>query len=783
MLRNLFKVAVRNFFRQRFYSLINVVGLASGLVCTLFIYLWVKDEVQKDTVYPESEKIFHIVSNLGNPGGETITWNITPGPLADDIRDNSAGIERIARLANTGSLLVQAGDQRLMERGYYADPDFIPLFGFKIQTGTPATKPDDIASISLSASLARRLFGDEAAVGKTVKVNNKLDLTVVAVFEDLPATSSFTFDYILPFELYRKNRGDGFNWGNFDHPLYVKLQDPTQATAFINDLNARRVKAKDSEGVSYYIQPFADYYLHGQYENGVPVGGRIRYVQIFSVVALFILVIACINFMNMTTARAANRAKEVGVRKVAGAVRRSLVSQFLVESLLISLVAMVVAVGVVYIALPVFNILVNKHIVLPWGDPELWLALLGIVLITGVLAGSYPAFFLSAYQPAQVLKGNLSPMFSGQGLRRLLVVFQFSLTVMLIASSLVIYQQLDYIQHKNIGYNRHAVLTFRLRGDLASAYERFRIEALQLPAITQVSRADQSLVQVENQNGSVDWPGRTDDTQQLFRTVVVDYNYPETMGLTLREGRFFSEAQDDTSTFLLTAKAVEAMGLREPVGTVISQWGIKGKVIGVVEDFHGRSLQELLDPIVLMCNPAWARQVFVRFDAAQTSTAVAGLQTLYQKYLPEFPFAYTFLEDDFNTLYQNENITGKLALGFTTMAILISALGLLGLAAYTTERKRKEISIRKVLGASASSIVALISADFVKLSLIAAIIGCPLAYYAATRFLEGYAYHIDITWDIFAMTALAVMAIALITVVFQVMRAALANPADALRND
>jgi len=783
MLRNLFKVAVRNFFRQRFYSLINVVGLASGLVCTLFIYLWVKDEVQKDTVYPESEKIFHIVSNLGNPGGETITWNITPGPLADDIRDNSAGIERIARLANTGSLLVQAGDQRLMERGYYADPDFIPLFGFKIQTGTPATKPDEIASISLSASLARRLFGDEAAVGKTVKVNNKLDLTVVAVFEDLPATSSFAFDYILPFELYRKNRGDGFNWGNFDHPLYVKLQDPTQATTFINDLNARRVKAKDSEGVSYYIQPFADYYLHGQYENGVPVGGRIRYVQIFSVVALFILVIACINFMNMTTARAANRAKEVGVRKVAGAVRRSLVSQFLVESLLISLVAMVVAVGVVYIALPVFNILVNKHIVLPWGDPELWLALLGIVLITGVLAGSYPAFFLSAYQPAQVLKGNLSPLFSGQGLRRLLVVFQFSLTVMLIASSLVIYQQLDYIQHKNIGYNRHAVLTFRLRGDLASAYERFRIEALQLPAITQVSRADQSLVQVENQNGSVDWPGRTDDTQQLFRTVVVDYNYPETMGLTLREGRFFSEAQHDTSTFLLTAKAVEAMGLKEPVGTVISQWGIKGKVIGVVEDFHGRSLQESLDPIVLMCNPAWARQVFVRFDAAQTSTAIAGLQTLYQKYLPEFPFAYTFLEDDFNTLYQNESITGKLALGFTTMAILISALGLLGLAAYTTERKRKEISIRKVLGASASSIVALISADFVKLSLIAAMMGCPLAYYAATRFLEGYAYHIDITWDIFAMTALAVMAIALITVVFQVMRAALANPADALRND
>jgi ABC-type antimicrobial peptide transport system permease subunit len=784
MIRNFFIVATRNFLRQRLYSFINVFGLASGLTCALFIYLWVNDEVSKDKFHHQSEKIFLVISTLELNKEEIMTWTITPGPLAEHIRENIPEVEMAVRTMGTGQLLVQHGEKSFMETGFYADPDFFNLFSFTILRGKPNRDSTDISTISISEKLSKKLFGDADAVGKTVKINNQTDYTIGAIFQDIGTESSIQFDYILPLEVYKKNRGQGFNWGNYDHPLYVRLSDPTAAESVREKIDASVLAAVGpKDAANFYLQPFTEYYLHSNYENGRPVGGRIEYVRIFSVVAVFILIIACINFMNMATARAANRSKEVGVRKVVGAQRKSLIVQFIGESTLVSFLSMMFALAIVFLLLPLFNEVVNKQIVFDLFKGGFLVTVIFIIGITGLLAGSYPAFFLSSYQPVQVLKGSAVQNLSGTALRKGLVVFQFALTVILIACSLVVYNQIEYIRNKNIGYNRESILTFSLRGNLWKEFDAFKNEALQFSGITHVARADNSLVQVNNQNGSVDWPGKPDNSTVFFRTVVVDYDFPETMDLKLKEGRFFKKEFNDTSTFVLSERAVEVMGLQDPVGTRMVQWGIPGKVIGVVADFHSQSMHQPIDPIVLMLKPEWTGKGFVRFEGDQSQAAIRHLEGLYKKYNPQYPFTYAFLDDDFERLYNTEKVTGSLALGFTVMAIIISGLGLLGLAAYTAERRRKEISIRKTLGASVGSIVSMMSTDFVKLSFAAAIIGCPVAYYLMEKFLEGYAYHAILRWDLFLITAFGALVISLLTVIVQVTKAAIANPVDALRNE
>jgi putative ABC transport system permease protein len=787
MLNNFLTVTLRSFFRQKFYSFINVFGLTSGLACTLFIYLWISDEVSKDKFHADIDNIYQIVTNI-KWDGEMITWESTPGPLAEEIKSSIPEVTAVSRISNDGDQLFQAGEKNFLERGYFADPDFFNIFSYKITKGNSASPIPGKSDVAISERLAKKLFGDEDPLGKTIRVQNRFDQKVTAVFADVPDASSLKFDFIMPFEVHKSYREP--SWDNADYNLYVKLRDPAQAAdasaninAMVDKIISQQDAKEDNDQVNFYLQPFGEHYLHSTFVNGLPAGGRIKYVQIFSIVAIFILVIACINFMNMATAKAVNRAKEVGVRKVIGAQRKSIVFQFIGESVAISLVSMILAVAIVYLVLPLFNVLVAKQVVLNLFDSKIMGVLVLIILITGILAGSYPAFFLSSYQPAQVLKGNTNQSISGSALRKVLVVFQFSLTVILIACSLVIYNQIDFIRSKNLGYNRESVITFTSRGGLRSQFESFKQEALQQPAIKMVSRSNSSPIEINNQNSSVKWAGKPEDSDIFFRTMVVDYDFPETMGFTLQQGRFFKKEFNDTNSFILTAHAVEIMGLKDPIGQEISQWGNKGKVVGVIDDFHGRSMHEALDPIVLMCQPDWTGLVFVRVEASQTQQAIDHLQALSKKYSPQYEFSYTFVDEDFEKLYSTEKVTGSLALSFTIMAIIISGLGLLGLAAYTAERKRKEISIRKTMGASAGRIVAMMSGDFVKLSIIAAVIGCPAAWYLMTKFLEGYAYHTELGWGLFALTAVCVLLISLVTVIFQVAKAAIANPIDALRNE
>jgi putative ABC transport system permease protein len=768
MFKNIWRVAVRSFLKQKFYSVINLIGLSSGLICALLIYLWVSDEINKDKFHQDSEKIFQVLANIQLGDGELLTWTNTPGPLAEEIREKDPEVELAVRVVNNRSDLFQFGDKSFIESGCMADPGFFKLFSFAMLSGKPNTDTADISSISISRQLAQKLFGNEDPIGKMVKANNQTDYTVAAVFEDIGAQSSLKFDYVIPYEVYKKQRGQGFNWNNYDHPVYVKLFDASHAQQVIDKINQRRVAFAKAQGnasseVSFYMQPFAENYLNSDFENGKPVGGRIRYVRIFTVVAIFILVIACINFMNMATARAVNRAKEVGVRKVVGAQRKSLIFQFIGESMMTSLLSMVLALLITYLLLPIFNMLT--------------------VSITGILAGIYPAFFLSSYQPTQALKSSGSLNGSNGSLRKALVVFQFTLTVILIASSLVIYNQIQFIFNGNIGYNRESVLSFPLRGNLRNEFDAFKNEALQYPGITSVSKADNSLVQVNNQNASVSWQGKPDTEAIFFRTVCVDYDYLETMGLEVTQGRSFKKEFSDTNTFVISSKAAEIMGFEDPIGASIVQWGTKGTVIGVVRDFHSRSMHEAIDPVIFMFKPQWTGRVFIKFDGRKTSEVLQYVEKVYGKYNPQYPFTCTFLDDDFEKLYNNERVISSLALSFTIMAIIISGLGLLGLAAYTTDRRRKEISIRKTMGASVGGIVAMMSTDFVKLSFIAAVIGCPVAYYLMKKFLGSYAYHTNLDWWLFVLTALCVLLISLATVIFQISKAAAANPIDALRNE
>lgn len=781
MLRNYLVVAVRNFLRQSLYSMVNVGGLSAGLICVVLIYLWVNDELRKDKFHTDVNRIFRVVSNMDPGNGEIISWTHTPGPLGEDTRENVSLVELNTRTMGTAGQLFQFEDKNVLGDGFYADPDFFTLFSFKILSGNSTPIGVDKASIAISKRLAERLFGQADPIGKVIKYQKTYDLEVKAVFKDVGTESSIKFDFILPYEIYKDIRKDGFNWGNYDHPLYLKLTDPGKRDEVTRIMNERRAKLANEFGnIVFYLQPFTDKHLYSQFENGLPVGGRIKYVQLFSIVAVFILVVACINFMNMATAKAAARTKEVGVRKVVGAQRYALIIQFLVESMATVLLSMIIAVGVVYMSLPAFNSLISKQIEVNFLSPDFLAVAVAVVLITGLLAGSYPAFFLSAFRPAVVLKGTLGSSMSGASFRKGLVVFQFTLTVVLGVSALVVFRQVEYIRNKNVGYNRNGVLMFQYR---VTSFDAFRTEALQLPGILTVTRGDHSPVSVNNQNASVEWSGKDPKSTVFFRTVCVDYDYMETMGFKLLEGRFFSRDFADSNSFVVTRKSVEVMGLENPVGQRITQWGIEGPIVGVVDDFHSQSLQQAIEPIVFAHKPKWTWRIFVRFDPKQTSEVVPALTALLKKHNPDYPYEFTFLDDDFERMYNNEKVISSLANVFGILTMIISGLGLFGLAAYTAERRRKEIGIRKTLGATVSTLIAMMSREFVKLSLLACVIGCPLAFYLMSKFLEGYVYHAELSWDIFLITAASTMMLALATVIFQVAKAAVANPVESLRTE
>lgn len=783
MLKNYLLVAFRNFQRQKLFSFINVVGLATGLGCSLLIYLWVADEINKDKFHRELGRIYHVVTNIHDESG-VITWMVTPGPLAEEIKTSIPEAEYVSPVSETGKALIQASEKSFLQGGYFTTPDFFNIFSFPLLEGNAAKPLPDATSIILTKSLAEKLFGTSHAIGKTVTLLSENELTVTGILDDVPANSSLKFDFIAHFDLHKKYRPQ--DWSNSDYPLYIRLREDANAADTQQKINEQVAKTlqltpNEQARIQYFMQPFGDRYLYGTFENGFPVTGKIRYVKIFSVVALFILVVACINFMNLATARATVRHKEIGVRKVIGAQRGVLIFQFITESILTVTLAMIVAIFLVELVLPVFNLLMSKHLSIQFGNPAFYIPVLLIIAITGILAGIYPAIILSGVNPVRVLKSKHQSLGRGISLRQVLVVFQFTLSVVLIASSVVAVRQINFIQNKSLGYNKENMLLIPARG--MKDTDVFKDRLLQIPGVKSVAVSGENITNVQNQTSSFSWAGKPEDKDPYIRAVIVGYDFPETIGLKLAAGRSFSKAHNDTSNFIINKKMAELMGVQDPVGTDAELWGVKGKIIGVVEDFHLRSLSENIDPVALLCYAKWVGLFYVKMDGNNIRETMARVEETYRAVNPLYPFEYTFMDDSYNKLYQEEQVIGKLSLAFTVVAILISALGLLGLASYTTERKKKEMSIRKVLGASVNNLLMLLSREFLILVAIAIAIGCPLAYLVVDKFLDNYAYHISLDASVFVISAAGLFMTTLVVISLQLVKAAFGNPVDNLRNE
>jgi len=788
MLKNYFRIAWRNLWKNKAFSTINIVGLALGLACSLLILLWVQDEWSVDTFHVHNDRLFRVCS-FAHAEKKVTGGEGTPAVLAAELKRLIPDIEYATNFAWNQDHTFQVKDKILKVSGSYADSDFFKMFSYPLLQGSRQRALSAPVNIAISSKMAADFFGSPAAaIGKTILYENKKNLTVSAVFE-VPKNSSDQFQYLLSLQEYLDENGWAKSMDNFGPKTYVMLRKDANA-ALVNQKIADFLFPYNknwSKAGNFYmelgLQPFRDKYLYGDLAGGKIDGGRIEYVRLFSIIAIFILVIACINFMNLTTARSIKRAKEIGVRKVVGALRSALIRQFIGESLLLTTIAVVISLCLLSYLLPLFNTLTQKQIDLPFHQPAFWLRLVAITLLTGVLSGIYPALFLSSFKPVKVLKGTLR---LGQGValfRKGLVVFQFVLSVVLIISTIIISRQVNFTQTQNLGYDRENLVYLPLDGELAGKYATLKEEASSMPGIEMMTRMADAPTNIQNGTGGVDWDGKDPNDRTQFTETGVGYDFVSGMKLELVQGRDYSRNfATDSLGYLINESALKAIGYKDPIGKPLTFWGQKGTIIGVVKDFHFTSLHDPIKPLVIhFAEKDDYGIALVRTKPGQTQEALASLQKLCNQLNPNFTFSYRFSDEEYRQLYNNEQVIGNLSNAFAALAISISCLGLLGLAIFTAEQRVKEIGIRKVLGASIASLFTLLSVEFVSLVCIAFVIASPIAWFAMHNWLQNYAYHTSIDWWMFGLAGLAALAITLLTISFQTMKAATTNPVKSLR--
>lgn len=787
MIKNYLKTTWRNLLNNKAFSFINITGLALGMICSLLITLWLKDELMTDKFHANDKRLYRVMENQSYSGSIS-TFASTPGILAENIVKDIPEIKMASQFLWEEEPLFTVGDTYDKEKGRYAEKDFLKMFSFKLAKGNPATALAQPDAIVLSKKLAAKYFKKEDPIGKVIRIDNKDNVIVTGLLEDVPETSSIKFDFLMSYERWLKQNDWAKEWGNNGPRCYVLLAENTsveKANAKIK--NYIKTKNKDSN-VELFLQNFGESYLYSNWEGGKQNGGRIEYVRIFSIVAIIILVIACINFMNLATAKSLKRSKEIGVRKVAGARRKQLIAQFIGESLFISFLAMGLSVIAVLLILPLFNSLTEKHLALSFTDFSSIGLILLLTIVTGLLAGSYPALFMSSLNPITVLKGKLKLNTGANYFRKGLVVFQFALSVILIMGMIVIFKQISYINNKNLGYNKENLLYMPLEGALGKNFETFKQELVRQPGIKSVTSAQSSPLEVGSSTMGVRWPGKDTTQLLLFNTNPITYDYIKTMDIQLVSGRDFStEYGMDTMNYLVNEAAAKKIGYKEPVGKELTMWGDKGTIIGVMKDYHTNSLHVAIEPLILRLfkkswNSYWGN-IIVRTEAGKTKEAIAGMEKIFKTFNPGFPFRYYFTDEELRNNYKAENTVSKLSRYFAFLAIFISCLGLFGLVMFTAEQRTKEIGIRKVLGASVGGIVQMLSKDFLKLVCISFAIGFPVAWWAMTKWLQNFQYRIPISWWMFVIAGVAALLIALLTISFQAVKAARSNPVKSLRTE
>ena len=787
MFRLNFKIALRNLWKHKGFTLINVGGLGIGLASCMILLLYVNYEWSFDKYFKNHEKTYVVYQNLPS-SGKIFSWAWTPNVMAQGIRESIPGVALASHSTYPRPNLITYGVKKLKERGVFTEPSFIKILDYKFIKGNPNTALKNVNSVILTKSFAEKLFGTEDPINKTVKLDNKDLLQVEGIIEDVPANSSIQFEYLMPWSLFEQREpwARGTNWGNNMCLTLVQLKDQipyAQANAQVKDIYMRNQKENTAKALLF---PLDKWHLYDQFENGASIGGKIDQLKIFMLLAICILMIACVNFMNLSTASSEKRAKEVGVRKAIGSSRKSLIGQFLLESLILTVLSTILALLLTEITLPYFNELLDLHLALPFGSLMFWPALLGLMVITGLIAGSYPALYLSSFEPVKVLKGLNLKVGSAVSIRKVLVVFQFVFAVCTIICTAVIYQQLSFIQQKPIGYDKHNLLQVAVQGNLRtdSKLQLLKENLLKSGAATSVSSFSYDISEGGNNTMDVKWQGKDLKQDVLFNHRGAGYDFVETIGTELISGREFSvKFPNDSASVLVNESAVKAMGMKEPLGKQIDWNGTKMTIVGVVKDFIVESAYQKVAPMLFYSvNLSGAETVLIRLNpSANLSNSLAKIDEQILAIEPNYPVDRKFVDESFAVKFKSEKLLGTLSNWFGGFAIFISCLGLLGLALFMAEQRKKEISIRKVLGASNVNILTLLNRDFIKLVGIANVIAFPIAYIIVDKWLSAFEYRISISVLPFLMAVTLSVLIAILTVSLQSVKVTKANPIDALK--
>ncbi|MBV7531808.1 ABC transporter permease [Chitinophaga sp. sic0106] len=790
MIRNFLSVAYRNLLHNKFFSTINIAGLAVGMAAAFLILLWIQDEKSYDTFHEKKDRIYEVWNKVAM-AGEMECWNTVSAPTAAALAKDLPEVERAVRVNFNDDFLFAAGEKKIIASGITVDTGFLQVFTFPMLEGDATTALSDMHSIVLTEKMARNLFGDESAIGKIVKIEHKDNYTVSGVLKDLPNNSRFHFAYLLPWSSLKYGQGQDLGWNDNSTPTYVLLKPHVNVSAVAAKVKDEKQRySTDAKHMKWelFLYPLSRWRLHSSFTNGVEDnGGRSAYVKIFGIITILILLIACINFMNLSTARSEKRAKEVGIRKAVGAGKSSLIGQFIGESIFIALLAGVVALILVLLCLPAYNKLTDKQLFIDYGNPYTWLFFIGFVLCTGILAGSYPAFFLSSFQPVKVLKGTFR---QGNALvtpRKALVIVQFTCAIILIICTIIVKQQIDYGRNRTTGYNKDQLIYHFMTGDIPKNYSLIKNELLESGAAVSLTRTNSPLTERWSDGWGQSWAGKDPNVNISFDRYLADEGLGATAGLQFIAGRDFDlqKYPTDSTGLIINESALKLMKFKDPIGMEVSDLGIKWHIVGVIRDFILTSPYEPTRPI-LICG---AKSAFMTFQVVQiklsgsTAGSLSKVASIFKKYNPDYPFEYTFVDEAYALKFDNEQRQGTLAAVFAGLTIFISCLGLFGLAAYMAENRIKEIGVRKVLGASVASIATLLSVDFVKLVLISFLIAAPFSYWMMHKWLQDYQYRVTIQWWVFVLACSLSVIIAIATVSHQAIRAALVNPVKSLRKE
>ncbi|WP_077924363.1 ABC transporter permease [Spirosoma sp. 209] len=790
MIRNYLKIAFRNLAKNRVYSFINMFGLASGMAVAMLIGLWMYDELSFNKQFKHYDRLAKLWQFV-KFDVEKASYDVLPIPLAQELRSKYPDFESVG-LSVSRNVILAAGERKLLKMGNYIEPDVIDMLSLNVVSGTRFGNTD-INSILLSQSLAGALFGTGDPLNKLIRLDNKQTVKVAGVYQDFPANNTFSdVTFLVPWAFFAANddgaKRDKDEWDSNSYQIFAQLKpgaDVGQVSAKIRDI---RMKRDNPPGYKpeFFLHPMSKWHLYADFKDGVNIGGLITFVWLFGSIGVIVLLLACINFMNLSTARSEKRAKEVGIRKSIGSLRSQLVAQFFSESLLMAVLAFVLSILFVQLTLPFFNQVSEKQMSIPWGNPLFWLAGLGFSLLTGLIAGSYPALYLSSFQPIKVLKGMMRTNRSATIPRRVLVGFQFTVSVTLIIGTIIVFRQIEHAKDRPVGYSRSGLIEIGMNApELYRHYTALRHDLLNTGAVAGMSESSNSITEQAGGTTDISWKGKKTDTKPLVMSNYVTHDFGQTVGWQLKEGRDFSrDFTTDSSAMILNEALVKLMGIRHPVGEIVRQGGRDYKVIGVIKDMVKEDPFKPVNPSFFAVNYRNVNTINIRLSPkASSHEALANVEQVFKRYSPDAPFDYKFVDDTYARKFGTEERIGRLAGGFAILAILISCLGLFGLASYMAEQRTKEIGIRKILGASVFNVWGLLSREFVILVAIAFCLAAPLAYYVLSDWLQNYQYRTELSWWIFVLAGLGAMGVTLLTISFQAIKAALMDPVKSLRSE